>query len=198
MWLRLFCHLLAQLFHLSLQFPQLTTHLGQASERGLAGHLFAFGGCRNTQDGRVTGDIPHNAGFGTQHRSISNSNVIRDANLPGHHNVISGGAASGNTNLGADQVMAPDAAVVGNHHLIIDLRPVSDYGRAIGPSVDCRAGPDFDIASDLYKPQLITAFVLTGNRVVAKPVGSDHRRRVNHRSRAPPRYSRRAPRWDTR
>src|SRR4051794_22633825 len=64
--------------------------------------------------------IGHDAGFRPDHGSVGDVDMISQAHLARHHHVLARRAASSYSRLGANQVVASDAAVVSDLHEVID------------------------------------------------------------------------------
>ena len=102
-------------------------------------------------------------------------NVIADADLSGHHDVVAGGGAAGDADLRAEQVVFSDLAVVGDHHLIVDLRAFADQRAPIGAAVDRGAGADFDVGFDLDVTKLGRKLMPALDGAITEAVGPNHR-----------------------
>ncbi len=50
--------------------------------------------------------------------------------------------------------MPSDAAVVGDHHQIVDLGSLPDGRRSVGAAIDGCIGADFDVGADFHVAQL--------------------------------------------
>ena len=59
--------------------------------------------------------------------------------------------------------MPAEAAIVGDHHLIVDLGAVADDRRAIRAAVDRRAGADLNVVANYHIAQLSRELVAAVN-----------------------------------
>ena len=136
------------------------------------------------------------AGLGAQHGSLADAHVIAHADLAGHHHVVAGGRAAGHADLRADHVVLADAAVVGDHHQVVDLGAVADDRRAVGAAIDGRAGADLAIAADLHVAQLRGRQMAALEKAIAKTVAAQHGAGMHDRARRRRPCFRTARRWD--
>src|SRR5436309_1693239 len=60
-------------------------------------------------------------GLGRDDRPVGDVDVVGDPGLPGYHDVVPGAGGSRDADLGGDDVVPPDLAVVGDHHEVVDL-----------------------------------------------------------------------------
>ena len=166
-----------------LELLELAPHFGQLGQGGLFDHLFAFGGGGNADHASPFGDIVDHAGHRPQHGLGADMHVIAHADLSGHDDVVAGGRAPGNPDLGAEEIVLSDVAVVGDHHLVVDLGPFADDRRAVGAAVDGRIGANFHVFAEDHVAQLggqpMAAFV----KAITKPI-ADHGPGMNDASRA--------------
>jgi hypothetical protein len=79
-------------------------------------------------------------------------NVVADTNLAGQHHVIARDRAAGDADLRADHIVFSDPAIVGNHHQVIDLGPITDDRGSISAAIDGRAGADLAVGADFDVP----------------------------------------------
>ena len=94
------------------------------------------------------------AGLGADHGPVADVDVIDDADLAGHHDVIAGAARAGDAHLADEQVVLADLAVVADLHQVVDLGAGADARRLEGAAVDGGAGADLDVVADLDVAEL--------------------------------------------
>src|SRR5690606_38142335 len=105
--------------------------------------------------------------------------MIANTHLACNHDIVAGGSTAGDANLGAQQIVLADLAIVPDLHQVIDLCPAADACRSIGAAVDGRIGADLDVGADFYVPKLGSQFMATGVLTIAKPIGPNHGTGVN-------------------
>ena len=93
--------------------------------------------------------------------------------LSGENNIITNLRAARNTDLRADDAMAPDDHVVGDHDEVVDLGPLSDHGATETGTIDRRIGSELYIIADQDDATLRDFFVTTVFGVIAESVRSD-------------------------
>ena len=118
--------------------------------------------------------------FEQMHGSIADMNVVANANLPGHDDVIAGRGAAGDADLRANEVVSTETAVVGDHHQVVDLRPFADHRRAVGAAVDRRRGADFDVGGDFDIAKLGRQQMSPVDLTVAESVSADDGAGMDH------------------
>src|SRR5207245_879760 len=84
-----------------------------------------------------------------------------------------GGRRAGDANLADQQVVRTDAAVVGDHHKVVDLRPQADARGLEGAAVDGGAGADLDVIADLDAAQLRHLDVASLVLAIAEAIGAE-------------------------
>ena len=109
--------------------------------------------------------------------------MIAHAHLAGHHHVIAGGRAAGDADLRAEHVVPADAAVVGDHHQVVDFRALADDRRAVGAAVDGRAGADFHVGPQNHIAQLGRKHVPAVGETIAETIGPQHGVGMDHAPR---------------
>ena len=68
--------------------------------------------------------------------ACANLEVVAQTDLAPHHDIVSGRAAAGDADLGAEQVVAANPTIVADHDQIVDLRATADPCRAYRAPVD--------------------------------------------------------------
>src|SRR5271157_386395 len=147
-------YLLDELFDRALEGFKLVPHLRQLGNRRQAHLLLALRRSRNADVAAAVGHVVDDAALGADDRTAADVHVIADADLAGQDDVIAGRRAAGYSDLRAKHVVAAEATVVGNHHLVVDLRAVADNRRAVGAAVDRRAGANLDVSTNNHISQL--------------------------------------------
>jgi hypothetical protein len=80
--------------------------------------------------------------------------MVGNAYLAGQHRKISHRHAARNADLGDNQTMPPDRAVVSDLDKIVDLGALADDGVASRAAIDRRIGADLDLILDYDAPGL--------------------------------------------
>lgn len=139
------------------------------------GHLdeFLLGHGGGTHPNFAIRNIVGNAGLGSEHHAIADADMVAESDLTTHDDIVAGAAAAGDADLRADEIMFPDGAIVTDHDLIIDFGPFTDSGWAVGASIDCGPGSDFDIIFDLDISHLGCSNVASLLLSVAESVGAE-------------------------
>ena len=110
--------------------------------------------------------------------------VVANADLAGHHDVIAGRRAAGDSDLRTNHVVPADAAVVGDHHQVVDLGAVADFGRAVGAPIDRRQAPISTSSPISTLPNWAQGSCLAVDQPIAKAVRADHATGMDHGPRA--------------
>ena len=168
MCLIVFAKLCLKLRDFSLHGFELFAHFGELGDCSHLELLLANGRGRLAEDDFTVGHVVGDTRFGAQHSAISDMNVVANAHLAGHDNVVAGGRAAGDTDLATDEVMFTDAAVMGYLHQVIDFGAFADNRRSVGPSVDRGAGSDLDVGADFDIAELGGEFVPSAVFLVAE------------------------------
>ena len=152
---------------------QVAAHLGQVLERH-PDPLPERPGLGRVADqprvGRGVGDDP---ALRRDLGPVPDLDVVRHPDLPGEDDVVAGRTRPGDADLGGEDVVPADLAVVPDHDEVVDLRPGPDPGRAERAPVDRAPGADLHVVLDLDPPQLRHLRVLTVLGPVAEPVRAD-------------------------
>ena len=112
-------------------------------------------------------------------RTGADVDMVAQAGLAAHDDVVAGRRAAGDADLGANQIVLADAAVVGDLNQVVDFGAFADRGRAVGAAVDRGAGADFDVVVDANVAQLGGQDMSPGDVRVAEAVSADHCAAVN-------------------
>src|SRR5262249_7891176 len=134
--------LLLDAAHVAAQLRQLQ----QAHEDA---HLLVLRHGRRAQVALTAGHVAHHPRLGPKHGPVPDLDVIRDADLAGHHDIVAGRAGAGDADLADEQVVPADPAVVADHHQVVDFRPLANARRLEGAAVNGRASADLHIVADL-------------------------------------------------
>ena len=146
--------------------------------------LLPFRRRRDADIGCPGRDVVHHARLGADRHPVADIHVIANADLAGHDHVVTGGRTAGDADLRANDVVPSDAAVVGDHHMVVDFRPVADHGRTVRATVDRRASADFHVVAQFDVAQLGGQPVPARDGRVSEAVRADHRARVDQGARS--------------
>ena len=147
-------------------------------------HLFAFRGCGDTDDLCAIGHVEHNACHSADNGAGPNFEMIADADLARHDDVIAGRNAAGDSDACADHIPLANLAVVRDHDVIVDLCALANSRRVVSAAVDRRARANFNVVFNDDVAVLTREHMDSRRRFVPEPVGSDRRIRVNNAVRA--------------
>lgn len=99
-------------------------------------------------------DVRCDSGLCADLGAVTDMNVVLYTDLACEHNVVSGTRASGDTDVGANQVVFSDGAVVTDLYQVVDFCSLADPGCAVGTSVDCGIRADLDVVFDFDPAEL--------------------------------------------
>lgn len=127
------------------------------------------------KDALPGGNVAVDAGFRQDHHALSNLDMVGKGGLPRHHHVIARGTRAGNPHLAGHDIVLADLAVMGDLDEIVDFRALANARGLKSPSIDGRAGADFNVVAYVDVSQLrdldIAAFLLA----ITEPIGADDR-----------------------
>jgi hypothetical protein len=105
--------------------------------------------------------------------------MVRDTDLPRHHDVIARCGRPGDPDLAAQDVVSADLAVVADLDQIVDLCSGTNSRWAESPSINGAARADFDVVLNLDPPELRNFHVPPVLNAIAEPIRSNHCIRVD-------------------
>src|ERR1700722_7275994 len=100
------------------------------------------------------GHMRHDTRFSAEYRAGADRQMIGDTDLASQYDEIAHLDTARDADLGGDQTMPPDRAVVGDLHQIVDLGSLADRRVAGRAAVDCRIGANLDIILNNDAPRL--------------------------------------------
>src|SRR5580704_18132145 len=101
-------------------------------------------------------------------------NVVGDSDLSRANDVVSGRHRSGQPDLGDEEVVPADFAVVSDHHQVVEFGPLPDHGLVDHGPVDRGVGFDFDVILNAHGAEVRNSLVPAVDRAVAETVGADY------------------------
>lgn len=105
--------------------------------------------------------------------SLSDGDMARSAYLAGKSDLVFEGGASGDSDLGNDKTVAPDADIVREMNEVVDFGSIADNGLAHGGAVDRDVCTDFNIIADFNDSDLGDFFVSAIGGMKAEAVASE-------------------------
>lgn len=143
-----------QLFDDAFETLDLLTNLDELGPRGDDADLVPFGNRGAPQIMGIGRKVAHDARLSAHHHAVADLDVIPHSDLSGQHDVVPGRATAGDPDVGTEQVVPSNAAIVGDHDLIVDLGSVADRRRSIRAAIDRGAGTDFHVGANFDVPKL--------------------------------------------
>src|SRR6202043_1161651 len=129
--------------------------------------------CRIADDARLGGNIRYDSGAASKHGTVADREMVADAHLPAHHDVIPDIDAAGYAGLRDDHAVPPDAAVVSDLHQVVDLGALADDGIPGRAAIDRRIGADLHVVLDDDATGLRYFLVAFRARQIAEAVLAD-------------------------
>ena len=118
-----------------LQAFELFSHFRKTRECRQFDTLFPKWRCRDSGITFSIGNIADDAGHCTKHCAGANMHVIATPDLASHYDIITGGGASSDAYLGANNVVATYPAVMCDHDQVVDFCTLTDFGGPICSSI---------------------------------------------------------------
>ena len=165
---------LKQLLQFFLESFDGASHFREFIDGRIDGGLFKPRDRGASQDDQVVGDVRGNSRLRTNHRTVADLGMIPHTYLSGQDYIISGAATASDADLGADQVVLADVAVVRDLNKIVDFGPSADACCAVGPSVHGAISTDFYIVFDFDPAELRCRLMMTFDHSVAETVGTQN------------------------